>query len=119
SRPYSVRGADRTTFVGVDRSSVGGFAAGDRGARARDRERTQGTMYTIEQEYPYGPGHLDERTAHVPRSALVPERTWGPSERARCALPISQTRRPATTTCPSLKQKRVSPHVLRHTTAMD
>jgi hypothetical protein len=93
SRPYSVRRADRITSFGVDWSSAAGFAPGHRGARARDRQGTQGTMYTTEQEYPDGPGRLGERTFHVPGSALVPERTRRPSERARCALPVSQARR--------------------------
>ena len=74
-------------------TSATGSASGDRRARARDREGTQGTMYAAEQEYPERPRCLGKRTAQLPGSTIVPERTWRLFERARCALPIGQARR--------------------------
>src|SRR5262245_26211671 len=67
-------------------------APGGRRARARDREGTQGTMYAAEQEYAERPRCLGRRTARLPRSTIVPERTWRPFECARCALPNGQAR---------------------------
>jgi hypothetical protein len=102
------------TIVGADWPSAAGFAPGDRRARARDREGTQGTMYTTEQEYPDRPRGLGERAAHVPRSALVPERNGGRLSAHGVHHVLAKHVVAATSTCPSLKHKRVSPHVLRH-----
>jgi len=93
SRPHSARGADRATSVGVDRPSAAGSASGDRRARARDRQGTQGTMYAAEQEHSGRPRCLGERTTQAPGSALVPERKRRSFERARRALPVGQARR--------------------------
>lgn len=62
-------------------------------ARARDRQRTQGTLYAAKQEHSGRPRCLDERTTQTPRSAHIPKRKRRSFERARRALPVGQARR--------------------------
>ena len=76
-------------------------------------------MYAAEQEHPERPRCLGKRAAQRPGSAVVPERTWRLLSAHGVHYLLAKHVATATSTCPSLKRKRVSPHVLRHTTAMD
>lgn len=58
--------------------------------------------------------HLD----HTPATPLFPNRSGKPLTRAGVEYRLHSAVREAITHCPSLQGKRVSPHTLRHTTAM-
>ncbi|MGH9036494.1 MAG: tyrosine-type recombinase/integrase [Acidimicrobiia bacterium] len=53
-----------------------------------------------------------------PAAPLFPTRQGNPLSRYAITLLVSKHAKAATTNCPSLATKTVSPHVLRHTTAM-
>lgn len=53
-----------------------------------------------------------------PDQPLVPSRQWTPMTRANVAQRISLAATGATRQCPQLTGRRVSPHTLRHSTAM-
>ncbi len=61
---------------------------------------------------------LKERSAS-PEVPLFPNARGGPLSRAGVAYLLKKHVARACRQCPSLTNKRVSPHVLRHTTAMD
>jgi len=53
-----------------------------------------------------------------PSSPLLPNRNGHPMTRANVALRLALATRNAAGSCPGLTERRVSPHTLRHTTAM-
>jgi len=61
---------------------------------------------------------LRERTA-APSDPIFPARHGGPLSRDAVARLLTKYTLAATATCPALKHKTVSPHVLRHTTAVN
>lgn len=60
---------------------------------------------------------MDEQGGE-PRDPLFPTSQGRPLSRDAIALVVARHTKTALRTCPSLKHKTVSPHVLRHTTAM-
>jgi len=77
-----------------------------------------------ERQVPLWPSTAAELTAWLPRIArepdapVFPNRPGRPLSRAGVAHRLRRAVATATTSCPTLKRQSISPHTLRHTTAM-
>jgi len=119
SRPHSTRGADRATSVGVDRPSATGSAPGTgahvrvigKGRKERCTPLSKNTRAVL--------AAWVKEPLKLPDQPLFPNASGGRLSAHGVHYLLAKHVAAATTACPSLKHKRVSPHVLRHTTAMD
>lgn len=83
------------------------------------REGTKGTMYTSGEVHGGRARRLDKGTRKGWGQDPVPQPTGRPAQFRLGSAPARQIPCACTKTCLSLSQKRVSPHVLRHTAAME
>jgi len=120
SRPNLAAGciADWLPGLGVDRPLLPGCGLGHRRSRALHRQRTQNALHHAAQRSGALRHGLRERNGQSANAVFTNVRSQ-PLSRDGVQYILAQHVEKARAKCPSLKTKRVSPHVLHHSTAMD